>query len=144
MWKNHLNLHTQSILPGSVPENWLGQNNMVICSYCFHLVASSHLQSHHGKCPLKPASTGVQLVHPMLMPQPSYRPLKMCACFIAVPSNTSLSNPGQHSQVFYLQHSIQFYTKTGLAEVFYAPEVCTCGSQTERMSPQASPHQSPM
>ena len=61
MWKNHLNLHTQSILPGSVPEDWLGQNNMVICSYCFHLVASSHLQSHHGKCPLKPASTGVQL-----------------------------------------------------------------------------------
>eukprot|EP00731_Ephydatia_muelleri_P006442 Em0003g690a len=56
MWKNHLNLHTQSILPGSVPEDWLGQNNMVICSYCFHLVASS--------------------------------------------------------QVFYLQHSIQFYTKT--------------------------------
>ena len=61
MWKNHLNLHTQSILPGSVPEDWLGQNNMVICSYCFHLVASSHLQSHHGKCPLKTASTGVQL-----------------------------------------------------------------------------------
>ena len=61
MWKNHLNLHMQSILPGSVPEDWLGQNNMVICSYCFHFVASSHLQSHHGKCPLKPASTGVQL-----------------------------------------------------------------------------------
>ena len=40
MWKYHLNLHTQSILPGSVPEDWLGQNNMVICSYCFHLVAS--------------------------------------------------------------------------------------------------------
>ena len=34
---------------------------IIICSYCFHLVASSHLQSHQGKCPLKPASTGVQL-----------------------------------------------------------------------------------
>ena len=35
MWKNHLNLHTQSILPGPVPEDWLGQNNMVICPNCF-------------------------------------------------------------------------------------------------------------
>ena len=113
MWKNHLNLHTQSILPGSVPEDWLGQNNMVICSYCFHLVASSHLQSHHGKCPLKTASTGVQLSQDSSSNADATTQLpKMCAYFIAVPSDTSLSNPGQHSQVFYQQHSIQFYTKT--------------------------------
>ena len=63
---------------------------MVFCSHCYHLVASSHLQSHHWKCPLKPASTDV---HPgqdssSTNADVTTQLLSMCACFIAVPSNT--------------------------------------------------------
>eukprot|EP00731_Ephydatia_muelleri_P018550 Em0011g590a len=32
MWKNHLNLPIQGLLSGSAPEEWLYENNMVICS----------------------------------------------------------------------------------------------------------------
>lgn len=101
----NINLHTQRVLPGSVPDDWLGQSNMVICTYCYHLAISSHLHSHHGKCPLKPTSTGLQQSQECWC----YNPLKTCAYFIAVPPDTSLLNPGQHSQVFYRQNSIQFY-----------------------------------
>ena len=61
MWNNHHNLHTQCVLPGSVPDDWLHENNMVTCSHCHHLVASTHLTSHQRKCATPRSNTNTQM-----------------------------------------------------------------------------------
>ena len=50
MWTNHLNLHAQGLLPGTVPNAWLLEHGRVICTHCSHLVAYSHLTPHLAKC----------------------------------------------------------------------------------------------
>ena len=65
MWKNHLNLHTQGVLPGSVPDDWLHENNVVACSHCHHLVASTHLMSHQRKCATPRSNTNTQMDVPL-------------------------------------------------------------------------------
>ena len=59
--ENHLNLHTQGVLPGSVPEDWLQENNMVTCSHCRHLVASTHIMSHQRKCATPMSNRNTQM-----------------------------------------------------------------------------------
>ena len=104
MWKNNLNLHTQSILP--VPEDWLSPGKKMSA-----LTAITWLPLHISNLIMENAHQNLQLIkvgHSMLMPQPSYL---LCAYFIAVPSDTCLLNPCQHLQVFYWPHSIQISPK---------------------------------
>ena len=50
MWINHLNLHAQGLLSGTIPDAWLLEHGRVICPHCSHLVARSHIISHSTKC----------------------------------------------------------------------------------------------
>ena len=54
MWMNHLNLHAQGLLPGTVPDTWLLEHGRVICPHCSHLVARSHIASHFVSRVLSP------------------------------------------------------------------------------------------
>ena len=82
MWRNHLNLHTQGVLPGSVPDDWLHENNMVTCSHCHHLVASTHIMSHQRKCATPRSNTNTQMDVPLFNDRiaqlPSFE--KVCHC----------------------------------------------------------------
>ena len=68
MWINHLNLHAQGLLSGTIPDAWLLEHGRVICPHCSHLVARSHIISHSTKCNQStiPFSTG-RTCHSKLM-----------------------------------------------------------------------------
>ena len=50
MWKIHMTLHAQNILPGDVPFEWLQEQDSFVCLHCHHIVANSRFASHYRKC----------------------------------------------------------------------------------------------
>ena len=62
IWKNHFNLRTQGVLPGSVPAYWLHKKN----SHCHHLVASTHIMFHQRKCATPWSITNTQMDVPLV------------------------------------------------------------------------------
>ena len=64
MWKAHMTLHTQNILPGDIPLEWLQKLHSFICLKCHQIVANSHFGSHSEKCSGSnrgPRSSGVSV-----------------------------------------------------------------------------------
>ena len=64
MWKAHMTLHAQNILPGDIPLEWLQDQDSFICLQCHQIVASSRLSSHSDKCSGSnrgPRSSGVSV-----------------------------------------------------------------------------------
>ena len=50
MWKAHMTLHAQNILPGDIPLEWLQEQDSFICFQCHQIVANSRFGSHSEKC----------------------------------------------------------------------------------------------
>ena len=50
MWRHHMTLNAQRLLPGNVPNTWLKEQGLFICPDCQLLVANSHSLSHQTKC----------------------------------------------------------------------------------------------
>ena len=50
MWRHHMTLNAQRLLPGNVPDTWLKEHGLFICPDCQLLVANSHSLSHRTKC----------------------------------------------------------------------------------------------
>ena len=50
MWKAHMTLHAQGVLPGIVLITWLEENDLHICRGCVQLVSNSRLSAHSKKC----------------------------------------------------------------------------------------------
>ena len=113
MWKNHLNLHTQGVLPGSVPDDWLHENNMVTCSHCHHLVASTHIMSHQRKCATPRSNTNTQMDVPLFNDRTAQLPsFEKCATYIVVLFTIFQPKQDQHLQKSYRQLCKIFCTLT--------------------------------
>ena len=54
---------SQGVLPGSVPDDWLHENNMVTCSHCHHL----YIVSHQRKCAIPRSNTNTQMDVPLVI-----------------------------------------------------------------------------
>ena len=65
MWRAHMTLHAQGILPGVVPTSWLEENDSYICPHCSQLVADSRMTSHSRKC------SGAEVTQFQITNQPS-------------------------------------------------------------------------
>ena len=53
MWRHHMTLHAQRLLPGNVPDAWLKEHGLFICPDCQLQVANSHSLSHRTKCAVR-------------------------------------------------------------------------------------------
>ena len=64
MWKAHMTLHAQNILPGDILLEWLQEQDSFICLQCHQIVANSRFGSHSEKCSGSsrgPRSSGVSV-----------------------------------------------------------------------------------
>ena len=50
MWKAHMNLHAQNVLPGDIPIEWLEDQDSYICQGCHQIISNSRLSSHSSRC----------------------------------------------------------------------------------------------
>ena len=78
MWRPHMMLHAQNILPGDVPFKWLEEQDSFICCHCHYIVASSRAGSHSAKCRGPATEAGVHQAlhtHPTVGPGSGRRDL---------------------------------------------------------------------
>ena len=83
MWHQHMSLHASGYYSGRVPNSWLKDQHLFVCSSCHQLVSISRTAASHSRCCREQAKspatlTAVSASSPTEPNQGLYHPLRRC------------------------------------------------------------------